>query len=71
MSAIKAPIAVNMPNSLAVPASVNRGVPIVLDDPKGPVSVAIRDLADVHIRQRFGEQLETHPQRKSLFRGRK
>ena len=31
-SAIKTGIAVNIPNSLTVPASVNRGVPIVLDD---------------------------------------
>ena len=36
VAAIKAPIAVNIPNSLTVPASVNRGVPIVLDDPRGP-----------------------------------
>ena len=38
VAAIKTPIAVNIPNSLTVPASVNRGVPIVLDDPKGPVA---------------------------------
>ena len=71
VSAIKAPIAVNIPNSLTVPASVNRGVPIVLDDPRGPVSAAIRELADVHIRQRFGEDVEASSQRKSLFRGRR
>lgn len=71
VAAIKAPIAVNVPNSLTVPASVNRGVPIVLDDPRGPVSMAIRELADVHIRQRFGAEVEALPQRKSLFRGRR
>ena len=71
VSAIKAPIAVNIPNSLTVPASVNRGVPIVLDDPRGPVSLAIRELADVHVRQRFGEQLETQNNRRTLFRGRR
>jgi pilus assembly protein CpaE len=32
-----------------VPASVNRGVPIVLDEPKHPVSVAIRLFVDKHI----------------------
>ena len=51
---IKTPIAVNIPNSLTVPASINRGVPIVLDDPKGAVAVALRQLAEVHVRQRFG-----------------
>ena len=73
VTAIKAPIAVNIPNSLSVPASVNRGVPIVLDDPRGPVAVALRELADVHIRQRFGgEEAEAAtPQRRTLFRGRK
>jgi len=74
VAAIKTPIAVNIPNSLTVPASVNRGVPIVLDDPKGPVALALRELAEVHVRQRFGGASvgETAPaQRKSLFRGRK
>ena len=73
VTAIKTPIAVNIPNSMTVPASVNRGVPIVLDDPKGPVSVAIRELSDVHIRQRFGDAVNgAEPaQRKSLFRGRR
>ncbi|MFQ6172843.1 CpaE family protein [Oryzobacter sp. R7] len=73
VTAIKTPIAVNIPNSMTVPASVNRGVPIVADDPKGPVSAAIRELTDIHIRQRFGETLngaETTG-RKSLFRGRR
>ena len=74
VAAIKTPIAVNIPNSMTVPASVNRGIPIVQDDPKGPVSTAIRELSDVHIRQRFGEAAVTGDepaQRKSLFRGRR
>ncbi len=70
VSAIKAPIAVSIPNSLTVPASINRGVPIVLDDPRGAVSAAIRDLADVQIRQRFGDAVDSGSPRKSLFRGR-
>lgn len=73
VSAIKTPIAVNVPSSMTVPASVNRGVPIVLDDRRGAVSLAIRELSDVHIRQRFGATVngsETR-QRKSLFRSRK
>jgi pilus assembly protein CpaE len=69
-SAIKAKIAVSIPSSLTVPSSINRGVPIVIDDPKGAVSAAIRLLGDVHIRQRFGETINGVPQRRSLFRGR-
>ena len=50
VAAIRQDIAVMVPNSLAVPASVNRGVPIVLDEPKHPVSVALRELAEKHLR---------------------
>ena len=48
--AIKTDIAASVPSSPAVPASVNRGVPLVLDEPKHPVSVAIRALVDSTIR---------------------
>jgi pilus assembly protein CpaE len=44
------PISVRIPNSLNVPASINRGVAIVVDEPKHPVSAALRDLADAHVR---------------------
>jgi len=44
------PIAVCIPNSLDVPASINRGVAIVVDQPDHPVSVALRALADGHVR---------------------
>jgi pilus assembly protein CpaE len=78
VSAIKTDIAVNIPNSLTVPASVNRGVPIVLDDPKGPVSTAIKQLVDGHImEQQNGVAANGHhtdeqqQQRRSLFRGRR
>jgi pilus assembly protein CpaE len=50
VAAIKQDIAVMVPNSTAVPASVNRGVPIILDEPKHAVSVALRDLADRFVR---------------------
>ncbi len=50
VTAIKADIAVMVPNSTDVPASVNRGVPIVLDDPRHPVSVAMRQLVNQRIR---------------------
>ncbi len=43
---LRTSIAAQVPSSRAVPASVNRGVPIVLDQPGHPVSVAVRRLAD-------------------------
>jgi len=50
VAVLKQPIAASIPNSLHVPASVNRGVPIVMSEPKHPVSVALRALADRHCR---------------------
>jgi pilus assembly protein CpaE len=43
-------IAVQVPNSSAVPAAINRGVPIVLDAPRHPVSAALKALARDHVR---------------------
>jgi pilus assembly protein CpaE len=39
-------IAVQVPSSRAVPTAINRGVPIVLDQPSHPVSTAIRRFAE-------------------------
>ena len=55
-----------------VPATINRGVPIVLDDPKHPVTDAVRKVA----LQAFGEfrsdysipDTETSGDRKSFMR---
>lgn len=49
VSAIKQPIAALIPSSSHVPASTNRGVPIVLDEPKHAVSLALRSFADKYI----------------------
>jgi pilus assembly protein CpaE len=49
VAAIKQPIAAMIPSSSHVPASVNRGVPIMLDEPKHPVSLALRAFADKYI----------------------
>src|SRR5450631_3846277 len=49
VAALKQPIAAMIPSSSHVPASVNRGVPIVLDEPKHPVSLALRAFADKYI----------------------
>ena len=49
------PIAVSVPYDMEVPASTNRGVPIVVDQPKGAVAEALRVIADQHIRGRMGD----------------
>jgi pilus assembly protein CpaE len=67
VSAIKVPIAVSIPNSMSVTASINRGVPIVIEEPKGSVSLAIEEMTDEHIRRRLGEDLPEAPHRKGLF----
>ena len=70
--ALKHEIAASIPNSLSVPASVNRGVPLVLDEPRNPVSMALRELADREVRQRFGEVLQNGAKRSfSLMRSKK
>jgi pilus assembly protein CpaE len=46
---LKAPIIAQIPSSRDVPASINRGVPIVLDDPKHPVSLAIKAFAERYV----------------------
>ncbi len=65
-AALKTPISANVPNSLTVPASVNRGVALVIDEPRNPVSMAIRDLADGEIRRRFGEEMTNGAKRGSF-----
>jgi len=49
-SALHRAIALQIPNSLAVSAAINRGVPIVLDEPKHPVSSALKTLVRNHVR---------------------
>jgi pilus assembly protein CpaE len=42
-------ISAEIPSSRDVPASINRGVPIVLDEPRHPVSQAIRRFAETEV----------------------
>ena len=54
---LKAPIVGADPvSSRDVPASINRGVPIVLDDPKHPVSLAIKPVRRAARRGRHGQR---------------
>lgn len=64
-AALRHPIGVEIPSSQAVPSSVNRGVAIVLDEPRSPVSAAIRELADRDIRARFGDEVK-HSTRRGI-----
>lgn len=50
VTSIKQEIAVMVPSSIDVPASVNRGVAIVIESPKHPVSMAFRQLVDQFVR---------------------
>ena len=47
---LRVPIAAQMPSSRDVPASINRGVPLVVDEPGHAVSQAIRELAGIVVR---------------------
>ena len=51
---LKAPIAAQIPSSRDVPASINRGVPIVLDDPKHPVSMSIKAFGEQNVALSLG-----------------
>ncbi len=48
--ALSVPIAAQIPSSRAVSTSINKGIPLILDEPGHPVSVAIQRLADNRIR---------------------
>lgn len=43
---LRTKISVQIPSSRAVPASINRGVPLVLEEPSHPVSAVIKQLAE-------------------------
>lgn len=43
---LRTPISVQIPSSRDVPAAINRGVPIVLDEPRHPVSLSIKAFAE-------------------------
>ena len=46
---LRATISAQLPSSRDVPAAINRGVPIVLDDPRHPVSMAIKTFAENYV----------------------
>jgi pilus assembly protein CpaE len=46
---LRSTISAQIPSSRDVPASINRGSPLMLDEPKHPVSIAIRTFAVEHV----------------------
>jgi pilus assembly protein CpaE len=63
--AVRMPVAAFVPSSRDVPASINKGIPIVLDQPGHPVSIAIKELAG----KRFsGRPAPSHRRRRLLSR---
>lgn len=46
---LKVPVTAQIPSSRDVPASINRGVPIVLDDPRHPVTLAVKEFAAEYV----------------------
>ena len=73
---LRATISAQIPSSRDVPAAINRGVPIVLDDPRHPVSVAIKTFAEHYVANvnpshgGRGGQAPARPQRRGLLRRR-
>jgi pilus assembly protein CpaE len=58
---LRVPISAHVPSSRDVPASVNRGVPIVLQDPRHPVSLAIKDFAEDQVATRGSRPADDTP----------
>ncbi len=67
VASLKQEIAVMVPTSTDVPASVNRGVPIVLDMPRHPVSAALRQLADNYLRGLSRDETVPPPTQRRLL----
>jgi len=74
---LRASISAQIPSSRDVPAAINRGVPIVLDDPRHPVSMAIKQFAERHVVTAApagaggpAANVEGRPERRGLLRRR-
>jgi pilus assembly protein CpaE len=62
---LSSPVDTTIPSSRSVPLSVNKGSPIMLEEPKGPVAEAIRRVAALVIDPQPGRSKQR--QRRSLF----
>ena len=66
---LRVPISIQIPSSRDVPAAINRGVPIIYDNPKHPVSVAIRQFAERHVMTGHHTDSSIPPELRSDRRG--
>jgi pilus assembly protein CpaE len=63
---LSAPVNATIPSSRSVPLSVNKGSPIMLEEPKGPVAESIRRVAAL-VTEPEPASRARHKQRRSLF----
>jgi pilus assembly protein CpaE len=63
---LSAPVDATIPSSRSVPLSVNKGSPIMLEEPKGPVAESIRRIAALIAESEPGSRTK-QKQRRSLF----
>jgi pilus assembly protein CpaE len=63
---LSAPVNATIPSSRSVPLSVNKGSPIMLEEPKGPVAESIRRVAALATEPEPASRAR-HKQRRSLF----
>jgi pilus assembly protein CpaE len=66
---LRVPISIQIPSSRDVPAAINRGVPIIYDDPKHPVSVAVRQFAEKYVMASHHADSPIPPELRSDRRG--
>jgi pilus assembly protein CpaE len=66
---LRVPISIQIPSSRDVPAAINRGVPIIHDNPKHPVSVAIRQFAEKYVLTGHHTDASIPPELRSDRRG--
>jgi pilus assembly protein CpaE len=62
---LSSPVDATIPSSRSVPLSVNKGSPIMLEEPKGPVADSIRRVAALLTDPQPGRSKQK--QRRSLF----
>jgi pilus assembly protein CpaE len=62
-----APVDATIPSSRSVPLSVNKGHPIILEDPKGHVSEAIQRVASQFVDGQRSSRAGRAKPRRSLF----
>jgi pilus assembly protein CpaE len=67
-TALHRPIAVQIPSSVSVPAAANRGVLLVLDDPRHPVSTALKTLVRENVRIASKEPRTGEPETSAAHR---